>query len=73
MLVESAAAEKDDAVRPSLPPSFVSLTTMKGLRVTISSIIEMVGLLLQSDEFQFVLTGKFNQDCLEVYRYVSVR
>ena len=68
-MVASAAAEKDFTVRPILPPAFVSMTTLKGLRVTIRSVIDMVDLLLQTDEFEFVLTGKFNQDCLEVSDY----
>lgn len=70
MLLESEAAEKNVTFRPSLPPSFVSKTTTIGLRITISSVVEMVDSLLKLDEFEFVLTRKLNQDCLEVSRFL---
>ena len=66
VLLQSAAAENDVSVRPSLPPAFFSQTTLQALRITIKSTVDMVELLLAMDEFDFVLTGKFNQDCLEV-------
>ena len=69
VLLQSAAAENDFSVRPSLPPAFVSQTTLQALRITIKSTVDMVEFLLAMDEFDFVLTGKFNQDCLEVNYY----
>ena len=49
---------------------FMSATTMKAMRITIKSVIEIVETLLRDEEyaglFKYVLTGKLNQDCLEV-------
>lgn len=44
---------------------FLSTTTMNGLRVTIFNTIDVVNLLLDSG-YNYVLTGKLNQDCIEV-------
>jgi len=44
---------------------FLSTQTAEGLRVTLRSIRELTVSLLQSG-FRYVLTGKFNQDSLEV-------
>ncbi|KZR96932.1 Uncharacterized protein APZ42_008456, partial [Daphnia magna] len=45
---------------------FVSKNTIKALRVTIKPIIEFVELLLSpTHALRYVLTAKFNQDCLE--------
>ncbi|EFX67488.1 hypothetical protein DAPPUDRAFT_261596 [Daphnia pulex] len=41
VLVQSAAAESDISVRPSLPPAFVSQTTLQALRITIKSTVDM--------------------------------
>ncbi|KZS06543.1 Uncharacterized protein APZ42_029972 [Daphnia magna] len=43
---------------------FLSTTTMNGLRVTIFNTIDVVNLLLDSG-YNYVLTGKLNQDCIE--------
>ena len=41
--------------------------TMNGLRVTIASIIEITEFLLRKDHpYESVLTGKLNQDIIEV-------
>lgn len=47
---------------------FLSKTTMDGLRVTILSTIALVDQLF-SLGYLYVLTGKFNQDCIEVRTY----
>lgn len=47
---------------------FLSSTTMNGLRVTILSTIDVVNFLLDSG-YKYVLTGKLNQDCIEVNIY----
>ena len=45
---------------------FVSDTSLKALRITLTSTIELVEFLLHRCGYDFVLTGKFNQDCIEV-------
>ena len=45
---------------------FVSDTTLGALRMTIISTIELTHHLLFDMDYEFVLTGKFNQDCVEV-------
>ena len=46
---------------------FASTVTMNGLRVTIASIIEITEFLLRKDDpYEYVLTGKLNQDLIEV-------
>lgn len=45
--------------------SFISQTSLEALRLTITSILNLTRDLLDHD-FNFVLTGKFNQDCIEV-------
>lgn len=49
---------------------FISSTSNKAARVTIKSTIEIIEFLLNAEElenrFKYVLTGKLNQDCLEV-------
>lgn len=56
--------------RPELPSPFVSKDTIKALRITIKSIIDLIELLLgPSFNLTYVLTAKFNQDCLEVRLY----
>ena len=47
--------------------TFASSVTLDGLRVTILSMIEIIDFLLNKpDPFPYVLTGKLNQDSLEV-------
>jgi len=64
--------ETDDAHQFSdLPvkertPMCVSAITFDGFCVTILSIIDLVDMLLDEYDFKYVLTGKFNQDCVEV-------
>ncbi|KAK4017837.1 hypothetical protein OUZ56_033727 [Daphnia magna] len=43
---------------------FLSQTTLEALRLTVHSVLHLTSDLLKND-FHFVLTGKFNQDCLE--------
>lgn len=45
---------------------FLTQTTAEGLRVTLRSTIEMSRYLLEKCNFTYVLTGKMNQDSLEV-------
>ncbi|XP_045023251.1 uncharacterized protein LOC123467367, partial [Daphnia magna] len=49
---------------PPLYPAFASTLTLSTLRVTILSTIDLVDELLDFG-FTYVLTGKFNQDCIE--------
>jgi hypothetical protein len=44
---------------------FLSQTTLEAFRLTLLSIIDLTEDLL-SNNYDFVLTGKFNQDCIEV-------
>ena len=50
--------------------SFCSPQTLEGLRVTIRSVLDVMDSMFQQG-FKYVLTGKLNQDCLEV-RVVTV-
>lgn len=69
MLIETDRVDKNKMVPIGydefLPP-FLSTTTNHGLRVTIQSFIDVIEMLLFKYNFKYVLTGKFNQDCLEV-------
>jgi hypothetical protein len=47
-------------------PMFVFDITFKGFRVSILSVIDLVEMLIDEYELKYVLTGKFNQDCVEV-------
>ena len=47
-------------------PPFVATTTNKAFRITINSYISVIEYLLFEMNFKYVLTGKFNQDCIEV-------
>jgi hypothetical protein len=56
--------------RSKLPPPFVSKDTIKALRITIRSIIDLIELLLgPSFNLTYAISAKFNQDCLEVRLY----
>jgi hypothetical protein len=46
--------------------TFASTETVSALRMTIMSIIQMMEYLRDILGFDYVLTAKFNQDCLEV-------
>lgn len=50
---------------------FLTKQTSEGLRVTIKSTIDLVNYLHANCDFTYVLTNKFNQDCLEVKYYLS--
>jgi hypothetical protein len=50
---------------PIIYEPFLSKVTLDILRVTILSTIDVVELLFQ-DNYKYVPTGKFNQDCIEV-------
>lgn len=59
-------AEDDLLCPPGDPvPAFASALTLSTLRVSILSTINLVDELLNMG-FKFVLTEKFNQDCIEV-------
>lgn len=45
---------------------FLAPTILCAKRVTIMSTIALVDHLLKKEKYGFVLTGKFNQDCVEV-------
>lgn len=45
---------------------FLTRSTAEGLRVTLQSTIELTNFLLDECDYKYVLTGKMNQDCLEV-------
>jgi hypothetical protein len=48
---------------------FVSDTSLKAMRVILNSAIQLVEFLLEKCNFTFVLTGKFNKDCIEMLEY----
>lgn len=48
---------------------FLTASTSEGLRVTITSAIDLSTLLLQKFNFTEVLTGNINQDALEVSNF----
>lgn len=45
---------------------FLSDTSLKAMRVTLTSAIQLVEFLLEKCNYSYVLTGKCNQDCIEV-------
>ena len=45
---------------------FCSETTLQLMRITLNSIIDLVQFLFDVREYDFVLTAKSNQDCIEV-------
>lgn len=45
---------------------FLTISTFEGLKMTIKSTIDLVEYLLNQCGFEYVLTAKINQDCLEV-------
>lgn len=44
---------------------FCSQTTIEALRITLSSTIDLIDFLFDIGGYDFVLTAKFNQDCIE--------
>jgi hypothetical protein len=52
------------------PTPFVSQTPIQALRLTLTSIIDFTNDLFD-DNYTFVLTGKFNQDCVEVFYFIK--
>jgi len=46
---------------------FLTQMTADGLKITLKSTIDLVDYLLNKYNYKYVLTAKFNQDCLEVY------
>jgi hypothetical protein len=46
-------------------PPFLSQTTMGALRISILSSIELTNELFQNS-YKYILSGKWNQDCIEV-------
>lgn len=45
---------------------FLTSNTADGLKITLKSTLDAVNYLLYEKNFAYVLTSKFNQDCLEV-------
>ena len=45
--------------------NFLTKNTAEGLRVTIKSTLDLINV-LHTCSFDYVLTSKFNQDCVEV-------
>lgn len=45
---------------------FLTKQTVEGLNITLQSTIDLVNVLLNNYEFNYVLTAKINWDCLEV-------
>lgn len=46
--------------------NFASNETIEGLKVTIATTLDIIEYLVNQLNFQYVLTAKLNQDCLEV-------
>ncbi len=61
---QTESEESEDVAEVVYEP-FLSKITLNGLRVTIMSTIDVVELLLR-ENYKYVLTGKLNQDCIEV-------
>jgi len=53
--------------RRKIQHHFLTPSTAEGLRVTLSSTLDLCNDLLESGLFKYVLSAKFNQDRLEVY------
>lgn len=62
---EPLATQGSDEISAVVYEPFLSKVTLNGLRVTILSTIDVVELLLREND-KYVLTGKLNQDCIEV-------
>ena len=62
--LDDTEAHSDESKEHAKP--FISDTSLKAMRVTLTSAIELVEFLLNKCNYSFVLTGKFNQDCIEV-------
>lgn len=60
--------ETEDAFRldKTKKKQFLSTTTLEGFRVTIASVFDLTDHLLKVQNYKFVLTGKMNQDAIEV-------
>jgi|LakMenEpi03Aug12_release.lakeMendotaPanAssembly.Ray.scaffolds.fasta_scaffold2153469_1 hypothetical protein len=63
-LLEAIDMSEHMSKEANLTP-FVSQTTIEALRLTLSSIIDLTNDLFEVS-YTFVLTVKFNQDCIEV-------
>ena len=51
--------------------SFASTQTLEGLRITIKSVLDLIKFLVLDIKYTYVLTAKFNQDCLEVSHVIN--
>lgn len=58
--------QKQENKRKKIEEHFLTPSTAEGLRVTLSSTINLCDDLLESGLFKYVLSAKFNQDRLEV-------
>ena len=52
--------------RKSALPMFISQTTLEALRLSILSTISLTEELLYKEKYAYVLSSKWNQDCVEV-------
>jgi len=48
---------------------FLTKQTAEGLKITLQSTIDLIDVLLNDYGFNYVLTAKINQDCLEVLHF----
>jgi len=48
---------------------FLTKQTTEGLKITLQSTIDLISVLLNDYGFNYVLTAKINQDCLEVLHF----
>lgn len=48
--------------------TFAAPTTLHALKVTLKSILDLIDYVCEVIGFSYVCTGKFNQDCLEVFQ-----
>jgi len=51
---------------------FLTKQTAEGLKITLQSTIDLVNVLLNDYGFNYVLTAKINQDCLEVLPFINI-
>lgn len=53
------------------PEEFLTIDTAHGLRLSLHSTMDLYRLLISEYNFEYLLTGKVNQDNLEVILHVS--
>jgi len=50
---------------------FLTTSTAEGLRVTLISCKQLADYMIEKYDFHYLLSGKINQDALEVYKYIK--